>query len=87
MNGIYYEHLPKVKKKKKHLIYYVSTNESGNWAGWAFHAKKINEKSHKKAYKKCMKYAAEYTQEDCFIYAIDDKIVWNLEGVAKGIEC
>ena len=85
VNGIYYEHLPKAKKQKKHLIYYVSTNESGNWAGWAFYAKKINEKSHKKAYKKCMKFADEYTQEDCFIYAIDDKIVWNLEGVAKGI--
>jgi len=83
VNGIYYEHLPKAKKQKKHLIFYVSTNESGNWAGWAFYAKKINEKSHKKAYKKCMKFADKYTQEDCFIYAIDDKIVWNLEGPAK----
>jgi len=80
---IYKEHLPKAKKEKKHLIYYVSTNESGNWGGWAFYAKKINEKSHKKAYKKCMKYADEHTQEDCFIYAIDDKIVWNLDGPAK----
>ena len=83
VNKIYKEHLPKAKKEKKHLIYYVSTNESGNWAGWAFYAKKINEKSHKKAYKKCMKFADKYTQEDCFIYAIDDKIVWNLEGPAK----
>ena len=32
-----------------------------------------------------MKYAADWTQEDCFLFAIDDKIVWNLEGVAKGI--
>jgi len=86
VNKIYKEHLPKAKKEKKHLIYYVSTNESGNWAGWAFYAKKINEKSHKKAYKKCMKFADEYTQEDCFIYAIDDKIVWNLDGPAKPIE-
>ena len=39
---IYKEHLPKAKKEKKHLIYYVSTNESGNWGGWAFYAKKIN---------------------------------------------
>ena len=85
VNKIYKEHLPKAKKEKKHLIYYVSINESGNWAGWAFYAKKINEKSHKQSYKKCMKFADEYTQEDCFIYAIDDKIVWNLEGVAKGI--
>jgi len=83
VNKIYKEHLPKAKKEKKHLIYYVSTNESGNWAGWAFYAKKINEKSHKKAYKKCMKFADEYTQEDCFIFAIDDKIVWNLDGPRK----
>ena len=80
---IYKEHLPKAKKKNQHLIYYVSTNESGNWAGWALYAKKINEKSHKKSYKKCMKYADEYTQEDCFIFAIDDKIVWNFDGPAK----
>ena len=83
VNKIYKEHLPKAKKEKKHLIYYVSTNESGNWGGWAFYAKKINKKSHKKAYKKCMKFADEYTQEDCFIYAIDDKIVWNLDGPRK----
>ena len=82
----HYEHLAKVKEKNQHLIHYVTTNsESGSWAGWALHAKKINERSHKKAYKKCMKYAADWTQEDCFIFAIDDKIVWNLEGVAKGI--
>ena len=81
----HYEHLAKVKEKNQHLIHYVTTSESGSWAGWALHAKKINERSHKKAYKKCMKYAADWTQEDCFLFAIDDKIVWNLEGVAKGI--
>ena len=83
VKGVHKEHLEKVKNKNQHLIFYVSTSESGGWAGWALHAKKINEKSHKKSYKKCMKYAAEYTQEDCFLYAIDDKIVWNLEGPAK----
>ena len=85
VKSIYYEHLAKVKKKNQHLLHYVSTSASGSWAGWALHVKKINEKSHKKAYKKCMKYAADWTQEDCFLFAIDDKIVWNLEGVAKGI--
>ena len=85
VKSIYYEHLAKVKKKNQHLIHYVSTSKSGSWAGWALHVKKINEKSHKKAYKKCMKYAADWTQEDCFLFAIDDKIVWNLEGVAKGM--
>ena len=86
VKGVHKEHLEKVKNKNQHLIFYVSTSESGGWAGWALHAKKINEKSHKKAYKKCMKFADEYTQEDCFIYAIDDKIVWNLDGPAKPIE-
>jgi len=34
-----------------------------------------------KAYKKCVKNSAKYNiQEDCFIFAIDDKIVWNLDG-------
>ena len=80
---IYKEHLAKAKKKNQHLIHYVSTSESGSWAGWALISKKINEKSHKKSYKKCMKYAAEWTQEDCFIFAIDDEIVWNLEGPVK----
>ena len=84
MKNLFKEHLPKAKKKKKHLIFYVSTNnETNSWAAWAFYAKKINKKSHEKAYKKCMKFADEHTQEDCFIFSIDDKIVWNLEGPVK----
>ena len=83
---IHKEHLEKVKKKNQHLIYYVSAKgelSESRWAGWALHAKKINEEWHKKSYKKCMEYAAEYTQEDCFLFAIDDKIVWNLDGPVK----
>ena len=79
---IYKEYLEKAKKKDQHLIHYVSSSENA-WAGWALISKKIDEKSHKKSYKKCMKYAAEWTQEDCFIFAIDDDIVWNLEGPGK----
>ena len=81
----YYENLAQVKKKNKHLIQYLSISSNGGWASWALHVKKIDEKSHEKAYKKCVKNAAKYTQEDCFIFAIDDKIVWNLDGVAKRI--
>ena len=82
----YYENLAQVKKKNKHLIQYLSISSNGGWASWALHVKKIDEKSHEKAYKKCVKNAAKYTQEDCFIFAIDDKIVWNLDGPAKPIE-
>ena len=70
-------------KKNKHLIQYLSTNNYGGWASWTLYVKKIDEKSHKKAYKKCLKNAVKSTQEDCFIFAIDDKIVWNLDGPAK----
>ena len=79
---IYKEYLEKAKKKDRHLIHYVSSSENA-WAGWALISKKIDEKSHKKSYKKCMKYAAEWTQEDCFIFAIDDEIVWNFKGSGK----
>ena len=79
----YYKNLAQVKKKNKHLIQYLSTNNNGGWASWSLYVKEINEKSHEKAYKKCVKNAAKYTQEDCFIFAIDDKIVWNLDGPAK----
>ena len=82
----YYENLAEVKKKNKHLIQYLSTSSDGGWASWSLHVKKIDEKSHEKAYKKCVKNAAKYTQEDCFIFAIDDKIVWNLEGPAKPVK-
>jgi len=77
----YYENLAEVKKNNKHLIHYLSTNSDGGWASWSLHVKKIDEKSHVKAYKKCVKNSAKYNiQEDCFIFAIDDKIVWNLDG-------
>ncbi|WP_415294643.1 hypothetical protein [Candidatus Pelagibacter sp. Uisw_113] len=79
----YYKNLAQVRKKNKHLITYVSISNNGGWASWSLYVKEINEKLHKKAYKKCVKAAAKYTQEDCFIFAIDDKIVWNLDGPAK----
>ena len=78
----YYENLAQVRKKNKHLITYISINNNV-YTSWSLYVKKIDEKSHEKAYKKCVKNAAKYTQEDCFIFAIDDKIVWNLDGPAK----
>ena len=79
----YEENLEKAKKKKEHLVFYVSTSVSGGWAAWPLISKKIDEWSHKISYQSCMEYADKYTLEDCFIFAIDDKIVWNLEGPKK----
>ena len=84
VKSYHYKYLAKAKQKNKHLIKYLSINIDGRWASYSSTFKKIDEKSHEKAYKKCVKNAAKYnTQEDCFIFAIDDKIVWNLDGLAK----
>ena len=82
---VYEEHLEKAKKRKEHLVFYVSTisDYGRGWAAWPVIVRNISEESHKKSYKKCMEYAAEYTKEDCFIFAINDKIVWNLDGPVK----
>ena len=79
----YYENLAQVREKNKHLITYISINNNV-YVSWSLYVKKIDEKSHEKAYKKCVKNAVKYNiQEDCFIFAIDDKIVWNLDGPVK----
>jgi hypothetical protein len=73
----YKEKLNESQKKKKKLIFYGSTSVGG-WATGVIITKEINDKTHKKAYKKCMKNAKKYTQNDCYLFAIDDKIVWNI---------
>ena len=65
---------------------YVSTGGGSGWTLDAGHFKEIDRKAHEKTYKKCMKYAKKWTQEDCFLFAIDDKIVWNLDGPKKANE-
>ena len=80
---VYEEKLIIAKKKKEHLVYYVSTSESDGWSAWPVIVRNISEEAHNQSYKKCMEFADQYTQEDCFIFAIDDKIVWNLDGPRK----
>ena len=83
---VHKKYLGQAKEKKRHLIYYVSSTKYV-WAGWALITKEINEKSHEKSYKKCMKEAKKWgAGDDCFIYAIDDKIVWNFDGSKKSSE-
>ena len=76
----YKKQLKKSQKKKQKLIFYGSTSEGG-WATGFKIVKDINDEVHEQAYKQCMKRAKKYTQNDCFLFAINDKIVWtNIDG-------
>ena len=72
----YKKQLKKSQKKKQKLIFYGSTSEGG-WATGFKIVKEINDKAHEEAYKRCMKGAKKYTQNECFLFAINDKIVWT----------
>ena len=69
--------LKKAQKKKQNLIYYLSIGNGGSWGDGTSFSKEINDAAHEKAYKKCMKNAKKSTQNDCFLFAINDKIVWD----------
>ena len=76
----YKKQLKKSQKKKQKLIFYGSTSGEG-WATGFKIVKDINDEVHEQAYKQCMKRAKKYTQNDCFLFAINDKIVWtNIDG-------
>ena len=72
----YNKQLKKSQKKNQKLIFYGSTS-GGGWATGFKIVKDINDKVHEQAYKNCMKGAKKYTQNECFLFAINDKIVWT----------
>ena len=72
----YKKQLKKSQKKEQKLIFYGSTS-GGGWATGFKIVKDINDEAHEKAYKQCMKRAKKYTQNECFLFAINDKIVWT----------
>ena len=72
----YKKQLKKSQKKKQNLIFYGSTS-GGGWATGFKIVKEINDEVHEQVYKQCMKRAKKYTQNECFLFAINDKIVWT----------
>ena len=83
-----YYHKKLIKKYLKELI---KKNETGvlyascDWEtySWAVNKGKNLEKLHKKTYKQCMKNSKKYTRlsdEDCYLYAVNDEIVWKYDG-------
>ena len=73
------------KYKGKEVLFYISFDKEKlqkgeiHWNSGYSSFKKINDKSHKKTYKACLKYGKKKKiNDDCYLFAINDKIVWDL---------
>ena len=73
------------KYKGKEVLFYISfdkeklQNGEIHWNSGYSSFKKINDKSHEKTYKTCLKYGKKKKiNDDCYLFAINDKIVWEL---------
>ena len=79
-----YQHKKLIKKHLKELI---KKNQTGvlyascdyDKYSWAANKGKDLEKLHKKTYKQCMKYSKKYTGKECYLYAVNDEIVWKYD--------
>ena len=65
------------KDKKINVILYASCND-GSWSVGTKKGKNL-ETLHKKAYKSCLKYAKKHTGKECYLYAVNDEIVWKYD--------
>ncbi|MDC1079848.1 hypothetical protein OAS15_01630 [Candidatus Pelagibacter sp.] len=73
------------KYKGKEVLFYISFDKEKlqkgeiHWNTGYSSFKKINDKSHEKTYKACLKYGKKKKiNDDCYLFAINDKIVWDL---------
>ena len=73
------------KYKGKEVLFYISFDKEKlqkgeiHWNSGYSSFKKINDKSHEKTYKACLKYGKKKKiNDDCYLFAINDKIVWEL---------
>ena len=72
---------------KKHLKELIKKNQTGvlyascdyDKYSWAANKGKDLEKLHKKTYKQCMKSAKKYTGKECYLYAVNEEIVWKYD--------
>ena len=66
------------KYPDSNFIVYLSIDENGNsWSGNHYN-REITDKDHEKIYKQCLKDAKKYNR-DCFLYALNREIVWDIE--------
>ena len=71
------KHLKKLSKKNETSVLYASCDYE-NYS-WAVNKGKDLEKLHKKTYKQCMKYAKKHTGKECYLYAVNEEIVWKYD--------
>ena len=82
--GLKFQHKKLIKKHLKELI---KKNQTGvlyascdyDKYSWAVDKGKNLEKLHKKVYKQCMKNSKKHTGKECYLYAVNDEIVWKYD--------
>ena len=66
------------KNPSENILVYLSVSEESFAYHWSGYKKDITDKNHSRTYKKCLKNAKKYkTGEDCFLFAVNEKIVWD----------
>jgi hypothetical protein len=82
--GLKFQHKKLIKKYSKELskknqtgVLYASCNY--DQYSWKANIGKDLEKLHKKTYKQCMKYAKKHTGKECYLYAVNEEIVWKYD--------
>ena len=77
------KHLKKLSKKNENSVLYASCDYE-NYS-WAVNKGKDLEKLHKKTYKQCTKYAKKHTGKECYLYAVNEEIVWKYDKAKASI--
>ena len=77
------KHLKKLSKKNETSVLYASCDYE-NYS-WAVNKGKDLEKLHKKTYKQCTKYSKKHTGKECYLYAVNDEIVWKYDKAKASI--
>ena len=77
------KHLKKLSKKNVNSVLYASCDYV-NYS-WAVNKGKDLEKLHKKTYKECTKYAKKHTGKECYLYAVNEEIVWKYDKAKASI--
>jgi hypothetical protein len=78
---IEHDKIKKSLKKNQTAVLYGSCN-NGRWS-YASDKGKNLKRLHKKTFKECMKYADEFTGTECFLYAVNEEVVWKHDKVKE----
>jgi len=65
------------KKKKKTVVLYASCDRNA-WA-YAINNGKDLKKLHNKTFKNCVEHAKKHTGKKCFLYAVNNEVVWKYD--------